>query len=208
MKITENNLHAMIRYILFEERRANKNCEISESDEVVFNELDELEEKKEKLPGRQQYYVGDKTKKTKSNKQMAQEINKCAKEPRPKSCYDEWTADKTYKKKNESLCLADALLGELFEDFITDEILLEGKGISEKTKKTLRKKAKEANMPLGALTSVYKKGLAAWLTGHRQGTPQHAWAMGRVNSFISGGKTRKIDKSEWAKVQKHRQKKI
>jgi hypothetical protein len=69
---------------------------------------------------------------------------------------------------------------------------------------TLKKKAEKANMPLGALTGVYRKGLAAWLTGHRQGIPQHAWAMGRVNSFIRGGKARGVDKSEWAKVKKHR----
>lgn len=78
------------------------------------------------------------------------------------------------------------------------------RGISAKVKKTLKKKAENANMPLGALTSVYRKGLAAWLTGHRQGIPQHAWAMARVNSFIRGGKTRSVDKGEWKKVQQHR----
>jgi hypothetical protein len=81
------------------------------------------------------------------------------------------------------------------------------KKLSEKIKTTLRKKAKDSNMPLGALTSVYKKGLAAWLTGHRQGIPQHQWAMARVNSFIRGGKTRKVDKAEWKKVQNFRKKK-
>lgn len=81
------------------------------------------------------------------------------------------------------------------------------KKLSAKTRETLKKKAEKANMPLGALTSVYRKGLAAWLTGHRQGVPQHAWAMARVNSFIRGGKTRSVDKSEWKKVQKHRKKK-
>lgn len=80
------------------------------------------------------------------------------------------------------------------------------KSLSAKTRDTLKKKAEKANMPLGALTAVYRKGLAAWLTGHRQGVPQHAWAMARVNSFISGGKTRSVDKAEWAKVQKHRKK--
>lgn len=94
---------------------------------------------------------------------------------------------------------------ELIREYIFECILLEGK-LSKKTEKTLKDKAKKANMPYGALSSVYRKGLAAWLTGHRQGTPQHAWAMGRVNSFISGGKARKTDKSEWKKVQKHRKK--
>jgi hypothetical protein len=94
----------------------------------------------------------------------------------------------------------------ILEEFIREALLVEGK-ISKKTRKTLKKKAEDANMPLGALTAVYRKGLAAWLTGHRQGTPQHAWAMGRVNSFIRGGKTRSVDKAEWEKVKKHRAKK-
>jgi len=90
-------------------------------------------------------------------------------------------------------------------DLLLMDIMTEGK-LSAKVRKTLKKKAENSNMPLGALTAVYRKGLAAWLTGHNQGTPQHAWAMGRVNSFIRGGKARKVDKSEWEKVKKHRKK--
>jgi len=93
---------------------------------------------------------------------------------------------------------------QLLKEYIYDIILSEN--ISKETRAKLSKKAKDANMPLTALTSVYRKGLSAWLTGHRQGTPQHAWAMGRVNSFIRGGKTRKVDKKEWEKVKKHRSK--
>jgi len=81
------------------------------------------------------------------------------------------------------------------------------KTLSAKTRETLKNKAKKANMPLGALTAVYRKGLAAWLSGHRPGVPQHQWAMARVNSFISGGKTRSVDKAEWEKVKKHRSRK-
>lgn len=81
------------------------------------------------------------------------------------------------------------------------------KSLSNKTRETLKNKAEKANMPLGALTSVYKKGLAAWLTGHRPGIPQHQWAMARVNSFIRGGKTRQVDKSEWKMVQRFRARK-
>lgn len=158
--------------------------------------------RKKKRPGNPNYYKGTR----KSNKEMEREINKCAKEPRPKSCYDEWTADKTYdkgkKKKNE----VDEL--DLVRELVSEIVLQEKKGgLSKKTRETLKKKAEKANMPLGALTSVYRKGLAAWLTGHRQGVPQHAWAMARVNSFIRGGKTRSVDKAEWKKVQKHRKKK-
>lgn len=97
------------------------------------------------------------------------------------------------------------LLEQLLEEYIKESLLL-NEDFSKKTKDTLKKKAKDANMPYGALASVYRKGLAAWLTGHKQGTPQHAWAMARVNSFVSGGKTRSVDKAEWKRVQKHRKK--
>jgi hypothetical protein len=104
----------------------------------------------------------------------------------------------------------------LLKELIYEVLLLEKKSkkkkaskksLSKKTRDTLKKKAKEANMPLGALTAVYKKGLAAWVTGHRPGIGQHQWAMARVNSFIKGGKTRKVDKSEWKKVQDFRKRK-
>lgn len=168
---------------------------------IPLDEADGVLEAEKKLPGNPNYYVGKKTKRTKSNKEMAREIEKCKKEPRPKSCYDEWTADKTYKEKKKNEAVADAHLDALLE-----AVLSEGE-LSKKTRETLKKKAEKANMPLGALTAVYRKGLAAWLTGHRQGTPQHAWAMARTNSFISGGKARKVDSAEWKKVQKHRKKK-
>lgn len=166
----------------------------------IVGEMDAALAEDDKKPGSPGYYVGKKTLGTKSNKEMAREIEKCKKEPRPKSCYDEWSADKTYKKKQRE----SRLYAEL--DAILSEVLLLEK-ISEKTRKTLKNKAEDANMPLGALTAVYRKGLAAWLTGHRQGVAQHQWAMGRVNSFISGGKARQVDSAEWEKVQKHRKKK-
>jgi len=168
-------------------------------DENVNLEEEEIPlDEKKKRPGNPNYYKGTR----KSNSQMAREINKCTQPDPPKSCYDEWTADKSYKKSkklSESLEEIQELINEITEIQLDE-------GISGKVKKTLSKKAKNANMPLGALTSVYRKGLAAWLTGHRQGIPQHAWAMARVNSFIRGGKTRSVDKSEWKKVQKHRSK--
>ena len=78
--------------------------------------------------------------------------------------------------------------------------------LSAKIRKSLRNKAKKANAPTGALTTVYNKGLAAWRTGHRPGASQHAWAMGRVNSFLAGGPARKVDSAQWNQVKKHRKK--
>jgi len=181
-----------------------------DKEENVNEEEDDLNEKKrrKKRPGNPNYYKGTR----KSNKSMEREINKCAKTPRPKSCYDYWDADKKYDKssKNESLDEIKSLISEIIETELEERKKRKKKKsskLSAKTRETLKKKAKNANMPLGALTGVYRKGLAAWLTGHRQGVPQHAWAMARVNSFIRGGKTRSVDKSEWKKVQNFRRKK-
>ena len=60
--------------------------------------------------------------------------------------------------------------------------------------KGLANKAKESGEPLGVLKKVYKRGLAAYASGHRPGMTQHQWAMARVNSYIKGGKARTVDK--------------
>lgn len=94
-------------------------------------------------------------------------------------------------------------LDDINENFemIIENILLED--ISDKTEKALSDKAKKHNVSLGVVKDVYERGLAAWATGHRQGTPQHAWAMGRVNSFLSGkGGARKADDDLWKKAKK------
>jgi len=57
----------------------------------------------------------------------------------------------------------------------------------------LKNKAKESGEPLEDLKKVYKKGLAAYASGHRPGMTQHQWAMARVNSYIKGGKARTVD---------------
>jgi hypothetical protein len=80
-------------------------------------------------------------------------------------------------------------------------------GINEKTRKALKAKAEKHNAPLGALTTVYRKGLGAFYSsGSRPGMSAHGWAMARVNSFLKGGKARKVDAAQWKSVQKHRKK--
>jgi hypothetical protein len=69
--------------------------------------------------------------------------------------------------------------------------------------KALSNKAKASGVPKSILSKVYSKGLAAWRGGHRPGVPQHQWAMGRVNSFLTGaGGARKADADLWAKARK------
>jgi hypothetical protein len=55
--------------------------------------------------------------------------------------------------------------------------------------KALKKKSEKSGFPLGILKEVFKRGKAAWKTGHVPGTNPDQWGYARVNSFITGGKT-------------------
>ena len=55
---------------------------------------------------------------------------------------------------------------------------------------SLRKKAEKTGISFSILKQVYKRGVAAWRTGHRPGTTPEQWGHARVNSFATGGKTR------------------
>ena len=69
----------------------------------------------------------------------------------------------------------------------------------------MQKKAEKSGIAYGILKQVYNRGLAAWKSGHRPGANQQQWGYARVNSFITGGKTRSTaDKDLW---QKHKGKK-
>ena len=55
--------------------------------------------------------------------------------------------------------------------------------------KSLAGVAKKTGIPLGILRQVYKRGQAAYRTGHRPGASQAAWAMARVHSFATKSPT-------------------
>jgi len=52
----------------------------------------------------------------------------------------------------------------------------------------LAAKAKKSGVSLGTLRKVYRRGVAAWNSGHRPGTTPQQWGMARVNSYITKGK--------------------
>lgn len=75
--------------------------------------------------------------------------------------------------------------------------------VSEDADKSLAKKSDKSGIPVGILRQVYKRGVAAWNSGHRPGTTPEQWGHARVNSFIVGGKTRHTaDKDLWSKAKK------
>jgi hypothetical protein len=72
--------------------------------------------------------------------------------------------------------------------------------LSEKQIKGLEKKSEESGIAYSILKSVFDRGMGAYKTSHRPGTTPQQWAFARVNSFITGGKTRTTtDKDLWAK---------
>jgi hypothetical protein len=69
--------------------------------------------------------------------------------------------------------------------------------------KALRKKAEKSGFPLGILKQVFKRGKSAWKLGHVPGTTPDQWAHARVSSFITGGKTTKVqDKALYQQAKK------
>ncbi len=81
-------------------------------------------------------------------------------------------------------------------------------GFSASVEKALASKAKASGVSKSIIKAVYRKGLAAWKGGHRPGVPQHQWAMGRVNSFLTGkGGARKADAKLWKNAKKSKKKK-
>jgi hypothetical protein len=72
--------------------------------------------------------------------------------------------------------------------------------LEEDVKAGLTKKADKSGISYSILKKVYDRGVAAWKSGHRPGTTPSQWGYARVNSFITGGKTRTTaDADLWKK---------
>ena len=109
---------------------------------------------------------------------------------------------------------------EIFESLLFEEILIENPEISDEeilesskigknspVYSALKKKSEKTGFPLGILRQVWNRGYAAWKTGHIPGTTPQQWAMARVNSFLTGGKTTKMsDKSLYQRAKKEKKK--
>jgi hypothetical protein len=65
-----------------------------------------------------------------------------------------------------------------------EEIVTEGKA-----DKSIAAKAAKSGISLRTLKAVYRRGVAAWNSGHRPGTTPSQWGHARVNSYINKGKT-------------------
>lgn len=116
----------------------------------------------------------------------------------------------TYEQYQEQLEVAAF---EVFQS-LTEEELNEGSASgsvdnpNSSSHKALKKKSEKSGFPLGILKQVFKRGKAAWKTGHVPGTTPDQWAHARVSSFIAGGKTTKMhDKALYQRAKKAKAKK-
>ena len=57
--------------------------------------------------------------------------------------------------------------------------------LDSKVEKALATKSEETGVPVALLRIVYRRGMAAWKSGHRPGATQEQWAYARVNSFLT-----------------------
>ena len=55
--------------------------------------------------------------------------------------------------------------------------------------KSLSAKAAKSGISIGKLRTIFKRGVAAWNSGHRPGTTPQQWGHARVNSYMNKGKT-------------------
>jgi len=85
------------------------------------------------------------------------------------------------KDDHELLEWIDAIASEIHDSIDLEEA---------KSDNALKTKSEKSGISLSILKKVFDRGIAAWKTGHRPGTTPQQWAYARVNSFITGGKTR------------------
>lgn len=158
---------------------------------MKFSEWMELREGRAKVP--KKYLSGLKEKGRYGSKEaMRKEIE------RFKGSDDyklDWDADhedgeRIKTRKGKATKAFEKKFGKVKENTILDE----------NAGKALQNKSKKSGIPVSTLKKVYNRGRAAWNSGHRPGVAQAQWAMGRVNSFITGvGGARKADRDLWGK---------
>jgi hypothetical protein len=97
---------------------------------------------------------------------------------------------------------------EVFLETVNEDINEGVDSPSSPVNKALKNKSDKTRFPLGILKQVWKRGYAAWKKGHIPGTTPQQWAMARVNSFVTGGKTTKMgDKALYQRGKANKKKK-
>lgn len=135
-------------------------------------EMDKDLTEKSDLPHKYRAGLSDKT--AAARKSHWDKMNKLSdRDPR---AYEPAPGDATAKTKPSKHTLK-------YRKMYGEEIL-----IDEAAETGLAAKAKKSGVSLETLRKVYRRGVAAWNSGHRPGTTPQQWGMARVNSYITKGK--------------------
>jgi dephospho-CoA kinase len=98
---------------------------------------------------------------------------------RDPNAYRDMPGDKRVRKEGMPLSKYTKKYREKFGEEVS---------IDESSDKGLAAKAEKSGVSVGTLRKVYRRGVAAWNSGHRPGTTPQQWGMARVNSYIAKGK--------------------
>lgn len=99
---------------------------------------------------------------------------------RDPEAYKDMPGDKRMRKKGIPLSKYTKKYREQFGEEVV---------IDESADKGLAAKAEKSGISIATLRKVYRRGVAAWNSGHRPGTTPQQWGHARVNSYITKGKT-------------------
>ena len=153
------------------------------------------EEKEDDLQGPDRYYSkdaeGDEMAKSTKKKRSAFFKKQSKKDDDDPSAYEPAPGDKSAKTKpSKHTKRFKQVFGESSENLEESN-----------PKKAVQNKAEKTGISFDILWKVYKRGVAAWKTGHRPGTTPEQWGLARLNSFVTGGKTQKTtDADLWKMV--------
>ena len=151
---------------------------------VPVDEKEDPDLKKKKGTQPAKYFAkdaeGDEMAKSTKQKRDAHFKKQAKKDDDTKSAYKPAPGDATAKTKPSKYTNK---MKKLFPDLYKEMV-------DESATKSLQKKADASGISLSILKKVFDRGVAAWKGGHRPGTTAVQWGHARVNSFISGGKTR------------------
>ena len=157
------------------------NC-VPKEDAVAEKQDKDIKDKKGTQPAK--YFAkdaeGDAMSKSTKDKRDAHFRKQAKKDDDTKSAYKPAPGDASAKTKPSKYTNK---MKKMFPDLYKEMI-------DENATKSLQKKADASGISLSILKKVFDRGMAAWKGGHRPGTTAVQWGHARVNSFISGGKTR------------------
>jgi len=110
-----------------------------------------------------------------------------------------WVQSKISKAADHIDTVSDYMSGD--HESVSEEIC-------ETTNSGLAAKASKSGISISTLRKVYRRGVAAWNSGHRPGTTPQQWGMARVNSYIGkdkgtyGGADKDLHEEELIEVAK------